>query len=222
MLLIQNVDLTWSKRERGSECAKARRRFPLAYPLSKSMSAAVAVQTLSFFQHGETFVDSLQDMRQGLEVFLPGLGFTSEQIRQEVVHRTRWIKKHQEQCYRSAADLNLTNLSIQPWQDGFELSFFYDEHRSGMPYRRGHNQDYQKIQSPLYQKDCINEVAFSLQLGQYGRILWNERRTDCDTREWYYQLHIYNIFCLADRVPSVNLFVANEPDFVYQQLAHLY
>ncbi len=69
--------------------------------------------------------------------------------------------------------------------------------------------------------DCLNETAFILKKNQYGRIIWNERRTDYDTGEWYYQLHIYNMIYSLD-ISKNNIFVSNKPDFVYQQEAVLY
>lgn len=79
------------------------------------------------------------------------------------------------QRYCSVEEVNLANLSIVPCPCGFEVSFYYDERRSGRPFRRGHNKDYNNPQSPLYRKDCLNETAFVLKPNQYGRILWNER-----------------------------------------------
>lgn len=221
MLLIQKVDLTWNKDERGAENARARRRFPLTYLWDKPISGNVAVQDLSFFQRGEDFLDAFHMMCQGMENSLPSLGFTRDQIQQEIDERALWMKRHQFQCYQSVKDLKLTNLSVQSCPDGFQVSFFYDEHRSGMPYRRGHNQYYQDIRSSFCQKDCINETAFILMQGQYGRILWNERNTDYDTGEWYYQLHVYNMFYLEDKSFRADIFVVNQPNFEYRQLAQL-
>ncbi|MDE7319687.1 MAG: hypothetical protein K2N46_08145 [Lachnospiraceae bacterium] len=118
--------------------------------------------------------------------------------------------------------LNLTNLSVRFREGSYSITFFYDEQRSGMPVRRGHNQDFQNPKSLFYGKDTLNETAFVLAAEQYGRIFWNERNTDCDTGEWYYQLHIYNLYHTPDRSFSNDIFVKNRPDFEYRQLAKLY
>lgn len=68
----------------------------------------------------------------------------------------------------------------------------------------------------------MNEKAFVLKQNQYGRIIWNERRTDYDTGEWYYQLHIYNFIYLLDHTFSKDIFMKKKPDFEYKQLARLW
>ena len=69
---------------------------------------------------------------------------------------------------------------------------------------------------------CLNETAFILRSGQYGRIIWNERRTDYDNRTWYYQLHILNLFHMPlGQEITKDIFLAAQPDFEYKQLAVL-
>ena len=164
LLLIQAVELSWGKADRGSRSGEARQKFPQAFPVPA-------------IPRGEA-----------------------------VLHRLA---------------LNLTNLAVKASDGGYRVSFFYDQHRSGAPYRRGRNQDYGNSRSPFFCKDCLNEPAFTLLPGQYGRLLWNERRTDCDTGEWYYLLHIYNLYSLTAPPPE-DLLTAREPDFLYRQLAELY
>lgn len=221
MLLIQTISLDWGKTERGAQFAKARRNFPQTFPIETIPEGEVVLHTLNFYQQGTSFLDDLAETRQSLEKALPRLGFSPERIQQEVQERNRHIQQYRIQVFPSASALNLTNLDIQPCENGYAVSFFYDEHRSGMPFRRGHNQDYTNPQSPLYCKDCLNELAFHLLLGQYGRILWNERKTDSDTGQWYYLIHIYNIYFLSGR-PTADLLSKNKPDFVYKQLAELF
>ena len=193
MLLIQNINLCWSKNERGTDHAKVRRQFPQAYLLEKNMPVGnVVVHCLHFWQGGERFIDPiLENGRYGV------------------------------QLYRSVEEVNLVNLSLVSCPCGFEVSFCYDERRSGKPFRRGHNKDYNNPQSSLYRKDCLNETAFVLAENQYGRILWNERRIDCDTGEWYYWICIYNILYLSDETIKADVFVANEPDYIYRQMVDL-
>lgn len=223
VLLIQAIDLIWNKKERGSEYARVRRQFPMAYSLEGvSFSDNVVVHRLDFFQQGKQFIDSIQKMKQSLEQQLPKMGFSYEQIQQKILYRTSYMKKYRLQCYHSITEVNLTNLAIRDSADCYEISFYYDENRSGMPVRHGHNQSYQDLQSPFYRKDCLNEIAFVLAQQQYGRILWNERRKDYDTGMWYYQFHIYNLFYFTGKVPENDIFVYHKPDFEYRQIAGLY
>lgn len=126
------------------------------------------------------------------------------------------------QCCSSALELNLTNLSVQLEGDRYAVTFFYDERRSGQPVRRGHNQDYWNERSAFCCRDVLNETAFSLERGQYGRVLWNERDLDQDTGAWHYRLHIVNFLYDSGKTPKPDAFLTRGPDHVYQQMAVLY
>lgn len=222
MLLIQEICLTWNKKDRGVKYARIRTQFPLAYSLEGFLpDGEVGVNYLSFYQRGTKFIDSIQDIEQYLEKDLLERGFHKSQVQREVIQRIRLIKKHRFQSYPSVLDLNLVNLSICSCKEGYEVVFFYDEQRSGVPLRQGHNKDYNNPQSLFYRRDCLNETAFVLRQGQYGRVSWNERRRDFDTGEWYYQMHIYNLFYL-EKLLKEDVFLKCKPDFEYKQMAVLY
>lgn len=223
MLLIQNINLTWHKKERGAEGKRARSQFPPVYPLEKEPSSGdVFIHNLNFYQDGNTFKNSIQEARQSLQEYLPRYGYTQEQIQREIQNRLTMIQKNQYQSYSSADALNLTNLSVCCKEDQYAVTFFYDQQRSGMPFRRGHNKDFRNPDSRFYGMDVLNETAFVLAEYQYGRIIWNERNTDYDTGTWYYQLHIYNLFHLSDRNFSKDIFVKNKLTYEYRQLAALH
>lgn len=224
MLLIQEIDLTWHKNERGGQYAQVRQQFPKAYPLDDwPVRANAVVHHLSFYQNRDKFIKASQNMQQSLEPFLLQIGFTREQTQHEIQQRLSFIKRNQLRSFSRIEDLKLANLSILSAPESISVSFFYDNQRSGTPYRRGHNQDFHNAGAPLYRKDCLNETAFVLSPGQYGRIIWNERRTDYDTQIWYYQLHICNLFHISSENPIQNdIFLSSKPDFVYKQLAVLY
>lgn len=194
MLLIQDICLSWGKKERTSACAEIRAKFPMAHLLDHMpgiFQGGVLVNHLSFLQKGTVI---------------------------EVLHRKN---AYRYQFFSSVRDLNLTNLDIQLDEDGYRVAFFYDERRSGKPVRRGHNKDYHNEDSSLYYCDILNETAFFLRQGQYGRVVWNERRTDCDTGEWYYQLHVINLFYL-NKMPEADIFLTHKQDFEYRRTAALY
>ena len=137
MLLIQEISLSWNKKNRGRTGAEARKNFPLAYRLKEiAYVDKVMVHNCYFLQNGNEFVDYAQN----------------------------------SYLYSSLEQLNLTNLSLQ----------------------------------------------------QYGRVLYNERRRDMDTGEWYYQLHIYNLLYTEEKQLSKDVFVVHKPDRIYQQIARLY
>lgn len=221
LLLIQTIELSWDKSDRGSRSAEARQKFPQAYPVPSLPCGGAVLHRLHFRQRGTAFLDEAGEIRQAMALCGPALDFSPERIRREIQDRERFVRQYRVQAYPSLSALNITNLSIQPAGEGYAVSFFFDEHRSGAPYRRGRNQDYGNPRSPFFCKDCLNEPAFVLSPGQYGRILWNERRRDYDTGEWYYLLHIYNLYSLTAPPPE-DLLTAGDPDFFYRQLADLY
>lgn len=222
MLFIQNLTYTWHKQERSAACAALRRRFPQAYLVEETtILEEAALHILSFTQKGTALLDSRQVFCQSMEQYLPKLGYTAEQVQREIERRSAHIQTYHLQTYASIQNLRLLNLVLHPCPQGCRASFFYDEHQSGKPYRRGHNKDYNNPDSPLYRQDCLNETAFTLAPGQYGRILWNERRTDYDTGEWYYQLHIYNLVNVPGHQVKSSLLTSRSPDFIYRQKALL-
>ena len=194
MLLIQDICLFWGKKERNSSYAKIRAEFPLAYSLDKIPDVfheEILVNRLNFWQKGTVF---------------------------QTLHGN---DTYCLQFYSSAQDLNLTNLYIQSDTYSYKVIFFYDERRSGRPIRRGHNKDYDNTDSPRYRHDILNETAFSLKQGQYGRVIWNERKIGCDTGEWYYTLHTINLF-YPNKMPEADIFLTGKLDFEYKQIAALY
>ena len=194
MLLVQDICLTWGKKERNSAYAKKRAEFPMAYLLDNfpdTFHGDVIVHHLNFCQRGTMF-------------------------------QNLWVNDtYRFQFYSSIQNLNLTNLLIQPDTESYEVTFFYDAHRSGQPIRQGHNKDYHNVDSLLYRHDILNETIFSLKRGQYGRVIWNERRV-CDTGEWYYQLHVTNLLHYLGKKPEREIFLTGRPDFEYKQMAALH
>ena len=223
MLVIQNANLTWHKTERGGAAAAARNNFPFAYPLPEMHQLYnVWLNCLNYYQYGERFYDSVEETRQNMPKALKNMGFESAEIERRVAHRIRQLYRNQNQFYNTPDEVNLPNLILAYCGENLQVNFAYDERRSGQPRRRGHNKDFNNRQSRLHGVDCLNETAFLLEPGEYGRVIWNERNVDYDTGGWYYQLHIYNIFCWSRGVPPVDILVSREPDFEYLQLEDLY
>ena len=194
LLLVQDICLTWGKKERNSAYAKKRAEFPMAY----------LVDNFPDTFHGDVIVHHLNFCQRG------------------TMFQNLWVNDtYRFQFYSSIQNLNLTNLLIQPDTESYEVTFFYDAHRSGQPIRQGHNKDYHNVDSLLYRHDILNETIFSLKRGQYGRVIWNERKI-YDTGEWYYQLHVSNLLHYVGKMPEQDIFLIHRPDFEYKQLAVLY
>lgn len=224
MLLIQEVNLTWHKADRGSAGAAARRGFALAYPWPGGRELPnVALHCQSFFQHGQEFWDMAAENRQSMATALAAMGITEPQeIERRIAQRLWQLQKYENRHYKSVVELNLANLALEYCGDNLEVTFCYDEQRSGRPRRRGRNKDYHRVDSRMHGRDCLNETAFLLAPGEYGRVIWNERNVDYDTGVWYYQLHVYNILLFPRGVPSADALQVRQPDYEYRQLAELF
>lgn len=245
MLLVQKICLQWDKEERGAKGENVRRQFPQAYVLeklpirnkegvfaqsrwdsytsewhTKYFQDCMFVHNLYFYQKKELILDAVQYEHDWAERYRSKLGWESERIAREIQDRIAWIKRYQYD-FGDIMDVNkFGNISICSKADKYEVSYMH--YQGVVPIRRGHNKDYHNINSPFYQKDLLNETAFILSPDQYGRIIWNERKTDYDTGEWYYQLHIFNLLYLSNKTVQKDSFIQKEPDYLYKQLAHLY
>ena len=238
MLLVQQISLTWSKSDRGGAPAGARAGFARAYPFvpgpvsqtakPPAKKAAEApegsrpgalVKQLWFRQDGVQLLNGMRMARKTLQAALLRLGCPAKQIGQVMARRPsespeRW------QTAAGPEKLDLVNISFYPQAEGLAVRFYWDERRSGVPCRRGHNEDFGNPAARFCGKDCLNETAFLLAPGQYGRLLWNERRSAEDG--WYYQLHLYNLYFTSEGVWTEDVFTCRQPDIVYSQLAELY
>lgn len=239
MLLVQQVSLTWNKSSRGGAGAAARAGFVPAYPFvpglpegqrakvpakkaakaPESKQPGALVQQLWFRQKGGQFLNETAACG-ALQAALSALGYTAGQIRQ-VIARRGFASPERWQAAAGPEKLDLVNTAFYPQPDGLAVRFYWDERRSGMPCRRGHNEGFGSPASRFCGRDCLNETAFLLMPGQYGRVLWNERRAAEDG--WYYQLHLYNLYLVSESGSwAEDIFTCRRPDVIYQQLAKLY
>ena len=210
MLIIQDITLTWGKNERGGRFAESRARFPRSYAEEAAPAhCEAAVFRRSFFQDGDEIIGAAERLRRS--------GVLNEE---QLGERIRWMDRRRISAYATLAEIDVTGLTAERSGCAYAVGFFYDVGRCGMPVRRGANKDYNNPASRLYRKNVLNERAFALSDGQYGRIIWNERLSDVDTGEWFYRFHIYNLFAAASFDGTE--FVSRAPDFLYEQLAPLY
>lgn len=66
----------------------------------------------------------------------------------------------------------------------------------------------------------LNEEAFYLRVGQWGRISYNGRLSCPDTGNWWYEKHTFNVG-MALRAPE-DWFTRSKPDYTYSQMARLW
>lgn len=187
MLIMQNVVLTWHKEERGGAFAAARSDFPLAYRIDKITlnKDNIILYNLYYYQEGKRFLNSIEYNRLFWEKIInnKSLPITQDEAEKRIIEDKMRIKSNAFSVYSDVSELNIKNIKLL--QNGSEclVDFYYDIHKSGAPARRGRNKDYNNPSSRLFGKNILNETAFTLELGQIGRIVYNERLTDYDTRE---------------------------------------
>lgn len=225
MLLIQQICLTWYQSQKGGKAASIRSGFLKAYPIVVSKIVPTfdcCLHNQSFYQTNNQIVDAKtyhtdfwnRVIKQELDPV------RKESFRWRCIRANQWAEKCEYQHFGiEELDVEGVRVSLQP--DGYHIGYYYDQQRSGRPYRRGHNKDFWNRQSPFFGKDICNETAFVLSQNQYGRICFNKRNIDMDTGAWWYQLHIVNLIAHFGDL-TAHLFTKRQPDFEYRQLADLF
>ena len=69
-------------------------------------------------------------------------------------------------------------------------------------------------------RQAFLQKALEIQVGQWGRILYNERHTDFDFGIWGYGKHVFNIGLFVNPLPDV--FLTTPPIKTYSKLALLF
>lgn len=215
MLVVQEIVTEWHKNERGGESAEARSRFLYAAPIEGKpcLSDECIFDYKRFYQKERNFYTPDEYDR------LMGFGVA------------RRLPKRTYESPVKLSQLKVRNVSFvivenqneneSETENSVEVSFSYDLQINGKPARRGHNKDYNNIDSRLYGKDILNETAFVLKEGQKGRIMYNGRFTDYDTGQWWYEQTAVNIANISFGNFTSNIFLDSEFDYMYNQLADL-
>lgn len=148
--------------------------------------------------------------------------YTAERARKMMIDHEIRIKKHKYESSPDFASIRLPNISFDFTGGVYNVNFSYDSRHSGLPLRRGRNKDFNNESSGFYRQDLLNETAFWLENGQYGRIIYNERLSDVDTGEWYYKLRMINIVNDESGKPATDIFISREIDYCYDKTADLF
>lgn len=123
----------------------------------------------------------------------------------EVINRTERITDFD--------NVRVGALEIITESDSYKVNYRYDFHRA-IPERL-------KYSNEISMYTPLNETAFTLAQGEYGRVIYNGRYTDFDCGIWYYNLDIINIKNITE--PSnLDVFINEEPQKEYKQMAYLH
>lgn len=118
--------------------------------------------------------------------------------------------------------LAVNGVEISENTSGADAYFNY-EYSMGAPVRT-YKHAVRPIESgdTAYLHSTLREKAFTLTRKKpYGRIIHNGRLRDYDTGQWYYRESVINVFYISEKFDE-NLFTNQSPNFVYEQIGHLF
>jgi len=113
--------------------------------------------------------------------------------------------------------LCLSPMELIPKEENHcEVRYRYDWHRA-IPKRYKYTKEGHRV--------SLNELAFELHSGEYGRAVSNGRYVDINTGIWYYEMIIVNVMIVfpeQEKKVPLNCFLINTPTHYYQQFAQLF
>ncbi|MBP7186427.1 MAG: hypothetical protein KBA55_06660 [Ruminococcus sp.] len=214
MLFIQSISIGYYKNMRFPQYANERERIlflPIELnphkfigeepPKDNMLDCEVLVQYEGFWQYPAQMHHNSTRFRQfGEEIFTEGSRDSYKNMRSMIGH------------------LRLSK------EDGAYRVRFCDEgyYSFSCPSRRrGHNESYNEKGSPFSYQDRLNETAFVLKDGDYGRIIFNNRYVSTETGIWCYERGVYNIINCNKAAFREKMFYRKKPDFEYTNLLTL-
>ena len=102
---------------------------------------------------------------------------------------------------------------LQENDDEYRVNYRYDLHYRAIPPRY----QYDSTGTPM----PLNEEAFTLHIGEYGRVVCNGRFVDIDLGWWWYEMEIVNIRVMPKDSMHLDCFLSEEPKYIYKQIAFL-
>lgn len=123
------------------------------------------------------------------------------------------INRRRIEEFDTKNSLRLGAIELIPKGNNCEIRYRYDWHRA-IPERYKYTKEGTRL--PL------NELAFELCLGDYGRTVYNGRYVDIDTGTWYYKMDIVNVMISQENDVPLDCFLVNAPTHYYRQIAKLF
>ena len=214
MLFIQSISIGYYKNMRFPQYANERERM-LFLPIELNphkfigeeptkdnmLDCEVLVQYEGFWQYPAQMHHNFTRFRQfGEEIFTEGSRDSYKNIRSMIEHLRL---SREDDAYR-----------VRFCDEGY-YSF------SAPSRRRGHNEKKKKKGSPFSYQDRLNETAFVLKDGDYGRIIFNNRYVNSETGIWCYERGVYNVINCNKAAFREKMFYRKKPDFEYTNLLTL-
>ncbi|MBQ8967969.1 hypothetical protein [Ruminococcus sp.] len=204
MLFIQSLNTYYEKQERSSEYARLR---------TGDLFRKIDVGNIHECEVFAQMIDMHYDTRGGVSQAKA----YREKFRK---YGTKIFTEGTMDRFRNYNEL-MKFIRIFKEDDRYRI-MFCDENVEWCPTkRRGHNEAFNDKNSIYYHRDRLNETAFVLEKGEYGRIIYNNRYVDPDNQHWYNGWHIYNIISCDISECKEKMFFRKQPDHEYRQLLDL-
>ena len=192
VIYIQEVETNWTKASRGGDGAVNRGRVPEAaeLPINTTFPASPA-ETHPFFLHLLRY-SKRTEYKAWSEFLKSDIG-----------------------ANESAEILNRGGVRVSFNGEVLTARYQWNEELGAPKRRRQDNTGtFVNVGHSLLQK------ALEIQIGQWGRILYNGRRSDFDDGRWYYNKHVFNIGLFVN--PPSDIFLTTQPIKSYSKMAHLF
>ncbi len=191
-IYIQEITTSWTKASRGGDGAVKRGRVPDAVELPQSpFPSSATADKYPFYLHLLWYTE------------YHGYDVRSEYLKSDVAANP------------ISEILNRDGVKVSFSGDSLAVRYQWDWNL-GAPGRR--TQDSTGTFVPVHHSP--EQKAFELQIGQWGRILFNGRHSDWDDGRWTYSQHTFNIGLFLN--PPQNVFLETAPVKVYSKMAHLW
>lgn len=125
------------------------------------------------------------------------------------------MNRREIKSFDQSKSLRFGPMELIPKENGgCELRYRYDWHSGALPERYKYTREGNRV--------SLNEPAFELNPGDYGRAICNGRFVDWDDGTWWYEMSIINVIISQEKNISLDCFLVNEPTHYYRQIAQLY
>lgn len=223
MLAILSIEMNWRKENRTPNAAIQRKEYYKPIKIEDGITLdgeGIFLKKCNYFQQGDS-------VRAGSEISAEldkklyeegrGKAFTGKQEQEQKLARIRNQTVQKEKgFFYSIEAIDIPCVTIEEADNCYRVKWF--DYGSGMPRRKGRNEDFNKKGSKLAgQPNVLNETAFVLEEGKAGLLKYNYRYTSYHG-QWY---KCYYVYIVNEKELTQDIFMRSY-DYEYNQLADLF
>lgn len=192
MLVLQEINLYWTKEFRGAPYSTARNQMDCAVNLPKNY------HDYSIYPNRQHFL-TLSQRKSGWETWVDRLWYLEE-----------------------GKNIKSQNVQLLPEKEDYQLIFKYTYGIGQPTRRfkdRKFKESFDPKQDAI--NNLLVEPFGILKKGDYARVICNGRHTDMDGN-WYYTKSILNILYAEQDLVPLDVLVKTQPNILYEQQAILF